>query len=284
MGFLQSQPVRKSNGAFINEEMERIKAEFCLENQHLEEFYASFVRFGPRLKGYLDLDDLVAYFSEGHAECIELPYLDRLFEVMGKKCEDKLFFEEFVVGVSTFCLMNSEALARFIFEWIDTDLDDRVSKYDIVKAASYRNPRSQDPCFFTNFAPEVEALRLKDKQLLLDFEEFRQQVVPSIHFLQWPAFQLQEKLRSNIIGAEFWKQLYLKIEKAEYAQKNNEKKIGRIKEKIEQLKSLKLLEPEHRRLFKEHLKERKRREVSTDVNLESETKRPRRLSCLYLKS
>lgn len=51
--------------------------------------------------------------------------------------------------------MNSEAVLRFVFDWIDRDSDERVTVEDIVAAAEYKNPRTGQPTFFCNFISDL---------------------------------------------------------------------------------------------------------------------------------
>lgn len=68
--------------------------------------------------------------------------MQRLFKIISYKRNEKVFFEEYLVGISTFCLMNGEAILKFVFEWIDTDCDDKISKDDIIRGAKYQNPKT----------------------------------------------------------------------------------------------------------------------------------------------
>ena len=59
---------------------------------------------------------------------------------MQKEKEGKIFFEEFVQGMSAFCLLNNEALLHFVFDLIDTDGDELISKKDIANFVEYQDP------------------------------------------------------------------------------------------------------------------------------------------------
>lgn len=57
-----------------------------------------------------------------------MPYLERLFKIITRNTPGKLFFEDYVTGISTFCLMNSESVLHFVFDWLDQDSDGVVEK------------------------------------------------------------------------------------------------------------------------------------------------------------
>lgn len=75
---------------------------------------------------------------------------------MPKRSESKLFFEEFLEGISAFCLLNNESLLRFIFDFIDSDGDEKISREDIIRLIKYTDPLSGKETFFTNFSVDVE--------------------------------------------------------------------------------------------------------------------------------
>ena len=69
--------------------------------------YKFFNKIDYQQKGYLELDDFMKYFAEIDQDFVELPYLERLFNIIDKSKGNQIFFEEFVGGVSVFCLLNS---------------------------------------------------------------------------------------------------------------------------------------------------------------------------------
>ena len=62
-----------------------------------------------------------------------------------------MFFEEFLHGISIFCLLTTEAILQFVFDFIDTDGDEKITKKDIIKALHYQDPKTGNHTFFINF-------------------------------------------------------------------------------------------------------------------------------------
>lgn len=164
----------------------------------MHELYESFARFDTDSKGYLDLDDFTNYFEGDEPNFVELPYLEHFFILVHKQRPNQIFFEEFVASVSSFCLMNNESILKFVFDWIDTDGDERISKRDIIRATQYRNPRTGQHTFYVNFIPEILRIRVKEGDendgQSIEFDVFRQ-FTSRLSFLIWPAFRFQEALR-----------------------------------------------------------------------------------------
>lgn len=101
---------------------------------------------------------------------------------------------------------------HFIFDFIDIDGDERISKKDIMKLIKYTDPLNGRETFFTNFSADLEDFPMKENTKKMDFDHFRLNS-DKLMFLIWPAFSLQEYLRENILGAKFWLALYSKVEK-----------------------------------------------------------------------
>lgn len=172
----------------------------------MEQIYQCFSRLLTAPKAYLELDDLAHTLHHAHPHFSELPYLQRLFSLVSRTTPGRLFFEDYLAGISTFCLMNSEAVLRFVFEWLDTDGDERITQEDIRVAAHYAHPQSQQKTFFHNFLPGLERYGGEE----MDFEGFRK-LSTHLPFLVWPAYELQEKLRQINLGEEFWMEQYARI-------------------------------------------------------------------------
>jgi len=47
--------------------------------------------------------------------------------------------------------MNAEAILHFVFDWLDSDGNDRISKEDILTASQYKHPANKRHTFFNNF-------------------------------------------------------------------------------------------------------------------------------------
>ena len=173
--------------------------------------YSCFSSFQERPKAYLRLDDMASSLNPGHQHYSELPYLERLFTIISKKAPGKLFFEEYIAGVSTFCLMNGEAILHFVFDWLDKDGDELISREDIAGVMEFSNPQNQQQTFLCDFMPDLDKI-LHNQHL--NFESFRQ-MSNKMPFLIWPAYELQEKLRKRNLGEHFWQNLYQKIDDSE---------------------------------------------------------------------
>lgn len=57
--------------------------------------------------------------------------------------------------------MNTESVLEFVFDCIDKDDDNKITKNDIKVFLQYQNPTNDQHTFFTNFIPQIDKLKLK---------------------------------------------------------------------------------------------------------------------------
>jgi Ca2+-binding EF-hand superfamily protein len=117
-----------------------IKDKLCLDDENIQDLYEFFQKFDRFHRAYIDFDDFIMHFRTQIHNFVELPFAERLYKCIPKAQESKIFFEEFVQGISAFCLLNYDSLLHFIFDFIDIDGDERISKKDIMKLIKYTDP------------------------------------------------------------------------------------------------------------------------------------------------
>lgn len=280
MGLSGSSSSLESSDKLQSEELQAIASEFCFEQEQLHRLYHCFGSFQNKREAYLSLDDFAETLHYGDLHFSEMPYLQRLFTIVSRKTPGKLFFQEYLTGISTFCLMSSEAILHFVFDWLDQDGDGQIDRQDIARAVDYTNPRTNQKTFLSDFVAELDR-NLKQNQQFLQFQDFRQ-LSNRLLFLIWPAYELQQKLRERNIGVEFWEKQYLKIEKAEQLQRKNENRSARMNEKVRKLNQLKR-NPDPLSL-KQKMAMRAPKQLSTDLQLLQVSPSNRRRSMPYVKS
>lgn len=81
-----------------------------------------------------------------NSNSLAIPALYRLYELISNY-PNRLYFEEWVDGMSVYCLYNKESLTKFMFDMMDTDEDGIIMKKDILKYGGYRNPTTDEHIF-----------------------------------------------------------------------------------------------------------------------------------------
>ena len=207
-----------------NDKLTSIAQKFQLDSKDLIEFQKTFRKMDSQGTGYINLDSLYGLIQEELSSIIS-PYLERLFLLIDKENQDKITFIEWLPPTAVFCLYTSEKIIEFVFNMIDTDQDNHISKKDMIKFLTME--RFNKKIFPYNHVKAIEILDLprSDKISLEQFKKVHQNAL----FLCFPAFKLQERLRCQVIGEWFWEQLYKKIHDIE-AEDNKKKQRNKMQE------------------------------------------------------
>lgn len=207
-----------------NDKLMTLAHKFKLEPKDLIEFHKTFRRMDSQGTGYINLDSLYGLIEEELSSIIS-PYLERLFLLIEKENQDKITFIEWLPPTAVFCLYTSEKIIGFVFNMIDTDQDNFISKKDMIKFLTME--RFGKKIFPYNHVKAIELMDLprSDKINLEQFKKVHQIAL----FLCFPAFKLQERLRNRVIGETFWENLYKKIHEDE-TDENKKKQRSKMEE------------------------------------------------------
>ena len=207
-----------------NEKLTIIAEKFQLNSQNLIAFHKTFRKMDAQGTGYINLDSVYGLIQEELSSIIS-PYLERLFLLIEKENYDKITFLEWLPPTAVFCLYTSEKIIEFVFNMIDLDQDNHISKKDMIKFLTME--RFKKKIFPYNHVKAIELLDLprSDKISLEQFKKVHQNAL----FLCFPAFKLQERLRNRVIGEAFWDELYIKIHDIE-SEDNKKKQRNKLQE------------------------------------------------------
>ena len=193
--------------------------------KHVYEIWLTFIKFDKDNDGYINLDDLYVMFQE-HANSIIAPYLERFYDLIDKVEPDKVYFEEFLEAAAAFCLFTKDEMVIFVFNMLDRDRDAVISKKDCFRHVMLE--RDKKPIFPNNLLRAIELFEC-DRGDRISRKDFLR-LVKDVPYLIFPAFRLQEEMRSILIGPRFWHKTYVKVEKKNFEQKRLEER-EKIKER-----------------------------------------------------
>ena len=218
---------KKNNIVFpfgSNDKLTSLAHKFQLDSNDLIAFHKTFRKMDFQGTGYINLDSLYGLIEEELSSIIS-PYLERLFLLIEKENQDKITFIEWLPPTTVFCLYTSEKIIEFVFNMIDADQDNHISKKDMIKFLTME--RFNKKIFPYNHVKAIEILELprSDK---ISLEQFKR-VHHNALFLCFPAFKLQERLRDRVIGESFWERLYKRIHDIE-SEDNKKKQRNKMQE------------------------------------------------------
>lgn len=144
---------------------------------------------------------------------------------MQKEYTDKVSFEEFVPSLVSYCLFSSYHLMMFVFDFIDKNKDEIISRDEIVKYLSIKREGNMLGIF--NHPETIKFTSLIQRSDRINFEEF-ERLSKRFPFICYPAIVFQNKLRENYINSAFWNKLLHNV-----AQRHMDNRKDQEKKKIE---------------------------------------------------
>jgi Ca2+-binding EF-hand superfamily protein len=190
-----SQELNPNEVLFNNDKLQKIMQDFQLTEKDLIAFHKTFRKMDFQGTGYINLDSLYAFIGEELSSSIS-PYMERFFMLIEKENLDKLTFIEWLPATCVYCLYTDEKIIKFVFNMIDNDQDNFISKKDMMKLLSIE--RFGKKIFPYNYVKAIETLEVVrgDKISNNDFRKLHL----TVPFMCFPAFYLQKCFRANILG------------------------------------------------------------------------------------
>ena len=158
-------------------------------------------------EGYITLNQLYKFLNESERSNLS-PFIDHLFNIVDKKYNNKMSFEEFLPFLISYCLSSQMQLIEFVFGLIDSDHNKSISLGQIIELFS--TIKNNEEIFFINHIICLEKYSKKKRGDNLTIDDFYD-ICQDLPFVYYYASKLQHKLRSNYISDNFWNKLEKKI-------------------------------------------------------------------------
>lgn len=250
-----------SNNKSINNPFSKIQEDFFMDDtdiNNLLSFYSKKLSKNGEYIQKQDLYDLCDITEPSDEIC---PYIEHFWENIEKTDEKKIYFEEFVKYLVSYCMCSNYQLIEFVFGLIDKNNNKLISYEDIVKLISKKYNKKE--VFKYNHLEQIKQytsskIKIKEKISIDDFLI----ICLDNPFIFYPAVKLQNLLKSNYIGVKFWKKLNNKITK-KYTESKSNMEHKQLKNNIDEIK--KKVFNERHKSFKERWEkekeDRKRQEI-----------------------
>ncbi len=169
-----------------------------MDDTECKKFYKYFEKVDEDLSGEVDLDEFFEYFDLDFSG-----WAQQAFKCMDvdqtQGSANSLDFGEFMAGLYNYCTLSKTALEKFAFDLFDDDSSGNIEVAEIRTLAKlvYGKRYSEKDL------DKVLAKFDKDANGSLDLSEFHLLCRRHTYFL-FPAFELQRKLQTKIIGSNYW--------------------------------------------------------------------------------
>jgi len=263
---INNNPLYRKN-SLIKEKIKKIEKDFFVDHIDINNLFSFYSKKLSKNGKYIEKQDLYDLCDITEPSDEICPYIEHFWENIQKAEEQRVYFDELVIYLISFCICSNYQLIEFVFGLIDKNNNKFISYEEIVKLISQKY--NQREIFKYNHYEQIKQynsskIKIKDKISIDDFLI----ICLDNPFIFYPAVKLQNLLKSNYIGAKFWKKLNKKITKsymdsnADIEHKQLQNNINDIRNKVinERMKSFKERwekEKEDRKkheIYKEHIR------------------------------
>lgn len=191
-----------------NEKIMKIKEKFYLTLEDINKLHNFFCLLDKENSGFITIVDIYRLLNENPSTSIIGPFIDRFFVLIEKKNFYKTSFEEFLPNLVSFCLFSTFQLIEFMFNFIDKDHDNYISKGDIRNILILK--REENDIYMENSIKAMENIKGIKRIDKINLEEFFE-ICKKMPFLFHPLIILQDRLKEKYLGNKFWEDLNISV-------------------------------------------------------------------------
>ncbi len=166
-----------------------------IRDDDVNHLFSKFLEIDKDFSGEIDLDEFYRYFKLSRT-----PFADRVFSIMDEDGSGEIDFREFVIAIWNYCTFDLPALVLFAFGLFDLDGSGFLDGSEVQQIV-----REVYGDTYENNARVQRIVELidSDGDGVISFREFQEfnRKYPAILF---PAFKLQNHIRSKVFGVTWW--------------------------------------------------------------------------------
>lgn len=249
------------NNSLIEKKINNIKTTFFIDDKDIDNLFSFYSKKLTKNKEFIvkqDLYDLCNIIELNDEIC---PYIEQFWENIIKSEENKVYFDELLIFLISYCICSNYQLIEFVFGLIDKDNDKFISYDEIINLISKKY--NQKEIFKYNHLEQIiqyssNKIKRKDKINIDDFLI----ICLDNPFIFYPAVKMQNLLKNNYIGKKFWKNLNKKITK-NYTDSISKEEHSKLQNNIESIRNKVINEriKSFKEKWKQEEKEKKKNEI-----------------------
>lgn len=207
---INSQLYRKN--PLIRKKISDIKEGFYMDYADINNLFSFYSKKLSKNGEYIEKQDLYDLCDITEPSDEICPYMEHFWANIQKAEEQKVYFDELLIFLVSYCIYSNYQLIEFVFGLIDKNNNKFISYDEIVKLISQKYNKRE--IFKYNHFEQIKQytsskIKIKEKISIDDFLI----ICLDNPFIFYPAVKLQNLLKSNYIGNKFWKKLNNKITK-----------------------------------------------------------------------
>eukprot|EP01041_Mallomonas_annulata_P001246 gene1246-2417_t len=166
-----------------------------LNASEINRFYKAFCKFDVIGDGLIELAEFTSQLKLGASDKIA----KEVFNDMDRNGDGDLNFREFVLCIWKYLMRTKESVALFAFDMFDTDNSGSLSREEISAMISFVYGTSDLNKHVQKIIQDIDCSgdgRISKQEFISSVKKF-----PALLF---PAFEMQNILRANVLGDDFW--------------------------------------------------------------------------------
>ena len=195
--YMKGMTPAKFYGEELKPNMREVFEILHLDNAHGWKLFLIFIDIDADCGGTVGQDEFHDYF-----EMTETKFSERVFGTLDLEDTGELEFREFVIGVWNYCTLSNDQIIKFCFDLFDQDGDGQLATWECDALLRMQFDVSEADPAMMSYIHEADA----DGDGVLSLAEF----TAAVHLhpdLLYPAFHIQEVVRSSVLGDRFWRHM-----------------------------------------------------------------------------
>lgn len=206
--------------------------------EDINNLYDFFINLEKEDTEYIKITDLYKLLDENPSTSSIGPFIDRFFNLIEKRNFYRISFEELLPNLVSFCLFSTFQLIEFMFNFIDKDHDNFISKNDIKNIIILK--REDIDVYMENYIRSLDNIKGIKRIDKISLENFFG-ICKKLPFIFHPLIILQDKFKEKFIGKKFWENVDKNI-RDKYTNKLKNLENDRINLQIHNLQNRLILE------------------------------------------
>mmetsp|Transcript_89479 Transcript_89479/g.154867 ORF Transcript_89479/g.154867 Transcript_89479/m.154867 type:complete len:404 (-) Transcript_89479:42-1253(-) len=180
---------------------------YNLEDSHFGGMWSKFRETDNDCNGFWTVAECYRLIKEPRIS-MRAPIIENIFFYADGKGDGQLNFQDFCVGIGSFCALSKEEVLQLLFMIVDEDRNGKIEKEELLNFFSFVPAEAgadRTPMFPVNNKNALDKFR-GGKWKYLEFDGLAQ-LCERFPYIAYPVYHVQDCFRSALLGQKFWRVL-----------------------------------------------------------------------------
>lgn len=180
---------------------------YNLEDNHFGRLWSKFTETDIDCNGFWTVAECYRLIKEPRIS-MRAPIIENVFFYADGRGDGQLNFQDFCVGICSFCALSKEEVLQLLFMIVDNDRNGKIEKEELLDFFSFVPAEAgsdRTPMFPVNNKNALDKFR-GGKWKYLEFDGLAQ-LCERFPYISYPVYHVQDCFRSALLGQKFWRVL-----------------------------------------------------------------------------